>query len=357
MEISTLCNAFSVDYLSHKVCKNGHINDTFIVDSKNGKTYVIQKINKNVFKKPFEVMENITGVCRYISNRLALSDIKERFLTLTFIPNKDGGYIFLDENKDYWRCYIFVDNTFTLNQPEKEGDFYQSAYAFGFFQKMLCNYPADRLYETIPDFHNTPKRFQSLIEAAERDIKGRRKEVEKELAFCFERESDTRVLTDALRNGELFLKVTHNDTKLNNVLLDTETRKGVCVIDLDTIMPGLVVNDFGDSIRFGASTATEDEKDLDKVSISVEKFEEYTRGFLDGTAGTLTGNEKKYLLWGAKTMTFECGMRFLTDYLSGDTYFKIDYPEQNLDRARTQFKLVQDMEEKWQELDRIIKKY
>lgn len=357
MDLSSLCAAFGVRYKSHEIFHNGHINDTFIVTAEDEAQYVLQKINKNVFKKPEELMSNIISVSSYIEEKLKTPENRGKAKTLRFLKTADGSDFYIDTNGEYWRCYIFVANTFTLNHPEQKGDFYQSAYAFGFFQHLLCDFPAEKLYETIPDFHNTPKRFEAFKEALEKDPMGRTERVKKEIDFCLSRERDTAVLTDALRNGELFLKVTHNDTKLNNVLLDAETRKGVCVIDLDTIMPGLVVNDFGDSIRFGASTAAEDEKDLHKVSVSPELFEEYTKGFIEGTGGSLTTNEKKYLLWGAKTMTFECGMRFLTDYLLGDTYFKISYPDHNLVRCRTQFKLVEDMENKWDMLEKIIKRY
>lgn len=357
MELKTICEKFGIGYTAHDVFTAGHINDTNVVSDSDGNKYVVQKINKEVFKKPEELMENIIGVTLFLAEKLKTPRFQGKSKYLRFLSADDGNYFVIDEKGDYWRCYAFVDNSFSMMRPEKEGDFYESAYAFGVFQQLLCDYPSDKLFETIPDFHNTPKRLQALKDAFEKDSVGRAEGVKEEYLFYTSRESDASVLTDALERGELGLKVTHNDTKISNVLFDNDTRRGICVIDLDTIMPGLLVNDFGDSIRYGASTGDEDEKDLSKVSISPALFEEYTKGFIDGTEGSLTENEKKYLLWGAKTMTLECGMRFLTDYLSGDTYFKTDYPEHNLVRSRTHIKLVSDMENKWEELENIVKKY
>ncbi len=357
MELKTICEKFGIGYSAHDVFTAGHINDTNVVSDCGGNKYVVQKINKTVFKKPEELMQNIIGVTSFLAEKLKTDKFKGKSKYLRFLEADDGNPFVIDEKGDYWRCYAFVDNSFSMLRPEKEGDFYESAYAFGVFQQLLCDYPSDKLFETIPDFHNTPKRLLALKEAFLKDSSGRAADVKEDYEFYVSRESDASVLTDALSRGELSLKVTHNDTKISNVLFDNDTRKGICVIDLDTIMPALLVKDFGDSIRYGASTADEDEKDLSKVSVSSELFEEYTKGFIAGTEGTLTENEKKYLLWGAKTMTLECGMRFLTDYLSGDTYFKTDYPDHNLVRSRTHIKLVSDMENKWDILENIVKKY
>ena len=226
-------------------------------------------------------------------------------------------------------------------------DFYESAVAFGHFQRLLADYPAETLYETIEGFHDTKARFRTFKNAVEKDVCGRAASVQKEIDFVLAHEDVANVFGNLQEKGEIPLRVTHNDTKLNNIMIDNVTRKGICVIDLDTVMPGLAMNDFGDSIRFGASTAAEDETDLSKVSCSMELYELYVRGFLEGCAGSLTQKEIELLPMGAKVMTYECGMRFLTDYLEGDHYFKIHRENHNLDRARTQFKLVEDMEAKW----------
>ena len=240
---------------------------------------------------------------------------------------------------------------------ENPKDFYESAVAFGHFQKLLSNYPAETLNETIKGFHDTESRLNAFKEAVEKDSFGRAAKVQKEIQFVLEREEIASVFGKLLAKGEIPLRVTHNDTKLNNIMIDYATGKGLCVIDLDTIMPGLAMNDFGDSIRFGASTAAEDEKDLEKVTCSMELFELYTKGFLEECREQLTTKEIELLPMGAKVMTFECGIRFLTDYLEGDHYFKIHREDHNLDRCRTQFKLVADMEKKWDLMQKIVEKY
>ena len=251
----------------------------------------------------------------------------------------------------------FITDATSFDQVERPEQFYQSGVAFGNFQRMLADYPADTLFEVIKGFHDTKARLEVFKKAVEADVMGRAKDVQEEIRFVLDREDVANYLCDCLANGEIPLRVTHNDTKLNNVMIDNVTGKGLCVIDLDTVMPGLSVNDFGDSIRFGASTAAEDEKDLDKVSCSMEYFEAYTKGFVEGCDGKLTAREMELLPMGAKTMTYECGMRFLTDYLEGDHYFKVHREGHNLDRCRTQFKLVKDMEEKWDQMKEITAKY
>ena len=240
---------------------------------------------------------------------------------------------------------------------ESAKDFYDSGVAFGNFQKMLADYPAKTLHETIPNFHNTPSRFRDFQKAVQEDKMGRAASAQEEIAFALARENDTKVLTDLLKAGELPLRVTHNDTKLNNILFDENTKKAICIIDLDTVMPGLSHYDFGDSIRFGASTGAEDEKDLSKIEMDLALFEAFTKGYLEGCGGSLTEKEIEMLPMGAKLMTYECGIRFLADYLEGDVYFKIHREGHNLDRARTQFKLVKDMEDKWTEMAAIVEKY
>ena len=248
----------------------------------------------------------------------------------------------------------FVEGTLCLEKATPEL-FEASARAFGRFQGLLADYPAETLHETIVKFHDTEDRFAKFLAALEADKMGRAKEVQKEVQFVMDRKADCSVAVGALREGKLPLKVTHNDTKLSNILIDETTMEGICVIDLDTTMPGLSIYDFGDSIRFGANHCAEDEKDLSKGNFDIELYKIYARGFLEGAQGGLTDAELEYLPWGAKLMTLECGIRFLTDYLDGDNYFRIHYPEQNLDRCRTQFKLVADMENQWDAMHAIIR--
>lgn len=338
---------------------NGHINDTFLVvyeaDGKE-KKLILQKINKTVFPNPEKVMENVVGVTSFLARKIAEAGGNPERETLTIIPTKDGNSYYVDVDGEYWRCYVYIQDTICLDAAESVDDFYESAVIFGEFQSMLADYPADTLHETIVNFHNTKARFAVFQEAVARDICGRAKGVQKEIQFVLDREAVASFFVNLLMQKALPIRVTHNDTKINNILLDRETRKG-CVIDLDTVMPGLAAYDFGDSIRFGASTAAEDETDLSKVACDMELFEAYTKGFIEGCGGRLTPKEIELLPMGAKVITLECGMRFLTDYLNGDVYFKIHRDGHNLDRCRTQFKLVADMEEKWQQMQEIVTKY
>ncbi len=330
---------------------NGHINSTFCVTFEDQR-FILQAINQNAFKHPDEVISNIARVTEFL--RQKSGDSRS---VMTLIPTIDGNYLYHDEGDHYWRAYSFVENSLCLDAPESTEDFRQCAIAFGRFQRDLSSFPAEQLFETIPDFHNTPKRYEAFLDAVENDSCNRAAGVQKEIQFVKDRVDFYTTLFDAYEKGDLPLRVTHNDTKSNNVLLDADSRKALCVIDLDTIMPGFSVNDFGDSIRFGASTAAEDEKDLGKVHFSLELFDAYANGFLEGCGGGLTDAEIMLLPEGSKMMTIECGMRFLTDYLSGDTYFRTAYPEHNLDRCRTQFKLVSEMENEWDNMKNIVKKY
>lgn len=342
-------------------CGNGHINDTYLLVFQTGeqktKRYILQRMNKSIFSKPVELMENIVGVTSYLRKMILANGGDPERETLNVVPAKDGKAYYVDAQEEYWRAYLFIEDAASFEQVEKPEDFYESAVAFGNFQRQLADYPAATLHETIPGFHDTEARFKVFKETVEKDVCGRAASVKREIEFVLQREDITGVFGDLLAKKEIPLRVTHNDTKLNNIMMDVKTRKGICVIDLDTVMPGLAMNDFGDSIRFGASTALEDERDLDMVWCDMNLFEVYTRGFIRGCGGRLTKREIGLLPMGAKVMTFECGMRFLTDYLQGDTYFKIHRPGQNLDRCRTQFKLVWDMEQKWQTMREIVERY
>lgn len=337
---------------------SGHINDTFRVCCQLAdgvqKRYIFQRMNTEVFENPDELMENIKNVTGFLRKKIIGKGGNPDRETLNVVPTKEGGYYYRDEDGQCWRVYGFIEDAVSYDQVEKPDDFYQAALAFGRFQNLLSDFPAETLHETIKDFHNTPKRFEQLKKAIKSDICDRAKEAEAEIAFALQRELDTHILMDKLGDGSLPLRVTHNDTKLNNIMIDGRSGTGICVIDLDTVMPGLAVTDFGDSIRFGANTAAEDETNLAKVSCDLELFELYARGYMKGCQKSLTEEEIRMLPMGAKMMTLECGMRFLTDYLQGDTYFKIHRPLHNLDRCRCQFALVADMEKKWQQLEKII---
>ena len=326
---------------------HGHINSTFKIETDEGAEYVLQRINTYVFKDPVSLMNNAGAITDFI--RARVSDPR---LALHFLTTKDGKFYHEDAKGEFWRMYDFVGG-FCLDTPECEDDFYQSALAFGRFQQMLSEFPAETLSETIPEFHNTPDRYRKFKESVAADPMGRLAGVKAEVDFILEREEMGSRLQKQRENGTLPLRVTHNDTKLNNVLLDKKTRKSLCVLDLDTVMPGLSAFDFGDSIRFGAATAAEDEKDLSRMEMDLHLFEIYTRGFLEA-ATNLTEAEIQALPMGAYTMTLECANRFLKDYLDGDVYFKVNYPDHNLVRARTQIKLVADMEKKMDEMNAIV---
>ena len=315
--------------------------------------FVLQKINTFVFKRPMELMENIVRVTGYIRRRIEAGEFPGQE-TLTIFPTLWGQHYYIDDNGAYWRCYNYVENSYSLQAAGGPNDAYCAGKAFGAFQRMLEGFPIAQLHETIPDFHNTAKRFEALEQAISENSAGRRDEVEAEIAFARARKADAGKLVALAGTPEVPLRVTHNDTKLNNVLFDSATRKPVCVIDLDTIMPGLSLYDYGDSLRFLGNTAAEDERDLSKVRFSMPLFRAYTEGYLQAAAGTLTDTEKSLLPFSIKLMTFECGMRFLSDYLNGDKYFRIHRPDDNLARCRTQFALVAEIEALMPEMEAFV---
>ena len=327
----------------------GHINRTFLVVCRSGKRYILQGINKTIFTDIPGLMSNIEAVTGHISAKC--SDPRR---CLHLVPALAGGSYYIDESGDFWRVYDYIEDSLCLQSPESPDDFYESAAAFGTFQKQLADFPAETLHTTIPNFHNTPDRYRIFRQAIEEDRAGRLASVHAEVEDYLSYEDETATLQGQLESGVLPLRVTHNDTKLNNVMLDAATRKQLCVIDLDTVMPGLAAFDFGDSIRFGAATAAEDEKELSRVTMSLDLYSTFTRGFISSCPG-MTEAEKESLPWGAKLMTLECGVRFLTDYLNGDIYFSIHRPEHNLDRCRTQIRLVHDMDGKWDEMNEIVR--
>lgn len=358
-KIQEVANAFNIngECTDISVIKTGHINNTYKVTYNNEgiiTDYLFQKINTNVFKNPDKLMYNIIAVTKHLRNKIEKNNGDISREVLNFIPANDGKYYFyIEEGKEYWRICYFINNTYSCDIIENADVFYNSGAAFGKFQGLLADFPGETLYETIPDFHNTAKRFEALKKAISDNIAGRADSVKDEIKFALEREKDCSVLVNLIDEKKLPLRVTHNDTKLNNILFDNDTDIGICIVDLDTVMPGLSLYDFGDSIRFGANTAAEDEKDLSKVSLSLELYEKYVKGYLSSAGKSLTEKEIELLPFASKIMTYECGIRFLTDYLNGDTYFKTAYTEHNLDRCHTQFMLVADIERKINEMIRI----
>ena len=360
MEEAIEAIGFKGSYHSHERYGSGHINDTFIVYFDQGEKrvrYILQRMNHEIFKNPEQLMSNICQVTEFLKKKIAENNGDISRETMNVIYTRSGEPYYKDSIGSYWRGYRFIEDAICYEAVQKPEDFYESAVTFGHFQHLLAEYDASTLYETIKDFHNTPLRYKTFLSAVEEDVLDRVKNVKPEIEFLQKREADMRVCTDLLEKGELPLRVTHNDTKLNNIMMDKKTGKGICVIDLDTVMPGLAINDFGDSIRFGANTAQEDERDVSKVSLNLDLFELYTKGFLKGCDGSLTKKEIEMLPMGAKLMTLECGMRFLTDYLQGDIYFRIHREGHNLDRCRTQLALVADMEHKWESMKQIVEKY
>ena len=331
---------------------NGHINTTYLVDTT--PKYILQKINTDIFTRPDQVMANIVAVTEYLREKIKAAGGDPERETLTVIPTVDGKSYYTTPSGEAYRLYNYVKDSRTYDMAESPEMFAASAHGFGRFQRMLDGFPAEQLYETIPHFHDTGDRLRLFREALERDAAGRAKDVRPEIDFVLAHADCMTRVTDALADGSLPLRVTHNDTKLNNVMLDNETGEAVCVVDLDTVMPGSLLYDYGDSLRFGASTGAEDETDLSKISFDLTYFEAYTRAFLEELGDTVTDKELELMPFSALLLTLECGMRFLTDHLNGDTYFRIHRPNHNLDRCRTQFKLITDIEKKLPEMKAIV---
>ena len=339
----------------------GHINETYLAEVKNGgteKKYILQRINSNLFKDVDKLMNNIRLVTEFNRKKIAERGGDPDRESLSLVYAKGGAaYIFDEESKGYFRVYKFITDAIAYQIVEKPEDVYQSAVAFGDFANLLAQFDATQLYEVLPNFHNTVKRFKDFEASLEADRFGRAKDVKKEIEFVLKRRDYCSKIVDLLASGEMPTKVTHNDTKLNNVMLDAKTGKYVAVIDLDTIMPGSICYDFGDSIRFGCNTGAEDEPDLGKVNFDINLFEAYAKGYLGALGSSVTQAERDNLAFGAILMTYECGMRFLADYLDGDVYFRTHRPGHNVDRCRTQFKLIEDMEKAFGEMNAIVKKY
>ncbi len=361
-EIKTVASHFQFegDMVEITPITQGYINATFCLSfmQKDGakKRYILQNINTNIFKNPYELMENIDCVTQHIRAKILAYGGNPLRETLTIIKTHQNELLYQEDNR-YWRAYLYIENATAYQIAEKPNLFYNSAKAFGKFQRLLADFPAEQLHETIKRFHDTKNRYDEFMKAVKEDSVGRVATANEEIEFIKERASECEVILNFIQTGEIPLRVTHNDTKLNNIMMDNETDEGICVLDLDTVMPGTALFDFGDSIRFGASTASEDEKDLSKVSIDVALFEEYAKGFLSEAKSILTECEMNNLAFGAKIITLEQAIRFLGDYLNGDIYYPVNYDEHNLVRARTQLKLVADMEEKFDKLNQIVLQY
>lgn len=320
----------------------GHINETFCATYNRAGAQVrciLQRINHNVFRNPASLMDNIQRVTQHLCAKLADHLDKDR-RALTLIPDHTGRILYVDRSGNYWRAHRFIEGARTYDAVESAQQAFEGARAFGRFLEMLSDLPAPRLHDTIPHFHFTPGRFTALEDAVARDAAGRLPLAGPEIAFALARKS----ITGALVNAGLPERVTHNDTKINNVLLDDQTGEGICVIDLDTVMPGLAAYDFGDLVRSATCRAPEDERDLSRITMRFDLFEALARGYLSSAGTLLTRAEKESLVLGGKLITFTMGIRFLTDYLNGDTNYKVHRAGHNLDRCRTQFKLMESIE-------------
>lgn len=342
ININEVLKNFDVNFFAKRY-GNGHINDTYLTQSDE---FILQRINTNIFKNPRELMENIENVTDFIRKKVIKSGGNPDRETLTVIKTSDRKSFYKYDDDNYFRMYKFIDNTVTVENEKTNEILYNAGCGFGHFQNLLDDFPVEKLHETIADFHDTPKRIQALKNSIENDAAGRVKDVMNEIDFALSHTDFADIVVKGLKDKSIPTRVTHNDTKINNILFDKETLKAVCVIDLDTVMPGSMLYDFGDALRMGASTAAEDEKDLDTVWFDTDAFRSFSKGYCREAGGKLTEKEKDLLYLAPKLMTYECGIRFLTDYLDGDTYFKIHSVNHNLDRARNQFKLVADMENK-----------
>lgn len=353
-DINSIAGQFHIDgnLLDAEPFGSGHINDTYILNCKTSGLpvrYILQRINHDIFKNPPEMMENIMRVTAHIRSR----DAENAQRMLTVINTDDATGCYKDPGGNYWRMYNFIEAAVTYDVLDSPKLAYEAARMFGWFQRMLTDLPGAELHETIPDFHNTPKRFEAFKQALEADVCGRAKDVKKEIDFALENAWICDVLLNFVEKGEIPIRVTHNDTKINNVMLDEKTGKGICVIDLDTVMPGLSLYDFGDMVRTATSPTEEDETDLSKIVMQMNLFEQLVKGFAEETHEFLADAEKKHLVFAGKLITFEQYIRFLGDHLAGDVYYKIHRADHNLDRSRTQMKLIQSIVEQQDEMNEL----
>lgn len=361
-DLRTLASRFQIpgEMIDCEPWGSGHINDTYAATYSQGGAlvrYIHQRINHQIFKNPPQLMENVQRVTAHMARKLAAAgaaDITRRVLTV--IPTHDGRSYFRDDQGNYWRTYVFIEQAKSYDAVQTTKQAFEAAKAFGQFQKLLTDLPAPRLHDTIPDFHNTPKRFATLEKAIEADAVTRAKLAKPEIDFALRHKPMTAVLLDLQQQGSIPERITHNDTKINNVMLDDATQEGICVIDLDTVMPGLALYDFGDMVRTATCSAAEDERDLSKIVMSLELFEALVRGYLTAAGDFLTKTERAHLAFAGKLITFEIGIRFLTDFLEGDRYFKTHRDGHNLDRCRTQFALVRSIEQQEDAMNKIAER-
>lgn len=357
-DLAAITGAFAIhgQFLSAAPYGSGHINDTYavVVDQAGTRVrYIVQRINPHVFRDPIALMENIQRVTDHQHRKLADSEDASR-RALTLLPARTGQAFHQDAEGSTWRAYLFIEHATTYDRINSPDQAREGARAFGEFQRLLVDLPGAPLTETIAGFHDTPSRYATLLAAIDDDPRNRAATVREEIAFAQAREADTRVLMGLLQEGAIPLVTTHNDTKLNNVMLDDESGKGICVIDLDTVMPGLALYDFGDMVRSGTNAAREDEQDLARVEMQMPIFEALASGYLSSAGAFLSAQERALLPFAGKLMSLECGIRFLTDYLQGDLYFKTHRPGQNLDRCRNQFKLVQSIESRLEAMSSVV---
>ena len=355
-ELVTVIENFDIEEIDIQRYGNGHINDTYVV-SQNGIKMLLQRLNTNIFKNPEGVMDNIVNVTEHLKKKISAAGGDPERETMTVINASDGKPYFVTESGKFFRMYKFIEDNLSVDKAQSTEQMTSAAETLGKFYHMLDDFPAETLSVAIPKFHDTRNYYNRLMGAIENDVAGRKASVEKEIEFVKNHEFLADILNNGLADGSIPLRVTHNDTKLNNILFDAPTGKGLCVIDLDTVMPGSVLYDFGDAMRFGAASGPEDEKDLKKIWFDLDMFDAFTKGFAAEMKETLVAGEVENLVNSVKILTFECGMRFLEDHLNGDTYFKIHRENHNIDRARTQFKLVADMEAKTAEMEAIVTKY
>ena len=362
-DIAGVVDAFQIEgtFLDAAPYGSGHINDTYAsrVRAANGATvrYIHQRINHTVFRDPARLMDNIARVTEHQRRKILAAGGNPDRECLTLVPSADGAPYHRDADGSWWRTYLFIEGARTYDLVERPEHAYHAGRAFGLFQRQLADLDGPRLHETISDFHHTPKRVAALEEAVRRDTAGRGGAAREEIDFALARADMASRLVDLQAEGRLPERITHNDTKFNNVMIDDTTSEGVCVIDLDTVMPGLVLYDFGDSVRTGANAAVEDERDLSKVALSVERFEQLARGYIETAGDILTASEIDELAFSARLITYEIGIRFLADHLAGDTYFKVHREGHNLDRARVQFALVADMERQSDAMQAIVERH
>ncbi len=358
-EIASIINQFIVygDFLVAVPFGCGHVNDTFQLTFDQGGIrlhYTLQKINKNVFTEPVKVMENVDRVTSHILHKIREAHMETRKRTLRLLRTPENKPYVFDDNGDCWRAYVFVEHARAYEVLENTEQAFRVAEGFGEFQKQLIDLPGKRLFEAIPDFHDTPKRIGQLEAAIKADVKGRAKSVAREIDFVMSRRDEAGLLLKLHKEGAIPERITHNDTKANNILIDDLSGNALCVLDLDTVMPGLSLYDFGDMVRSATNPADEDEVDLNKVEMRFDMYEALVKGYLQGAGDLLTAAEKEMLPFAGKLITLEIGCRFLADYINGDTYFKIHRPDQNLDRARNQFKMVVSIESQMEKMKSLI---